>query len=387
MRSDSLFLFPDREVTRAEFDSVLGQQREVFAPGKTIFAGPGITLETNALLVLGPERNLTVVLGDSASGPAPATGGLGIFTTGTSGTPKLVWQDWARLRAPGLCVPERLRKSRWAVGYNPGSFAGLQVFYSAVESEGSLVYLPKDIEAACRRISETGVEILSSTPSYWKLLIRSWPKNLPKPKLKQATLGGEAVHQDVLDAIRETFAPEKTTHIYASSEVGTAIVVQDGREGFPSSFLERKGDVELRVRDGVLEVRSVRAMLGRGEIGDIAGQWFRTPDRVELRGDRAYFIGREDTVINLGGIKIVPEEIEAVINGLDGVEDSNVFAKKSPITGSVVVAEIVLKTGHSAAVPELRARLAEKLAHDRIPQMIRVVDKLKMNENGKKSKQ
>ena len=68
-----------------------------------------------------------------------------------------------------------------------------------------------------------------------------------------------------------------------------------------------------------------------------------TGDMVELRGDRYFFAGRHGGIINIGGLKVHPEEVEAVINRHPSVRMSLVRRRQSPVTGSVVVADVVLK--------------------------------------------
>jgi len=74
-----------------------------------------------------------------------------------------------------------------------------------------------------------------------------------------------------------------------------------------------------------------------------------TGDIVELRGERYYFVGRRDGVINVGGQKVHPEEVEAVINSHPQVRISQVRAKKNAIMGALVVADVVLNGETGAA--------------------------------------
>ena len=124
--------------------------------------------------------------------------------------------------------------------------------------------------------------------------------------------------------------------------------------GFPASLIgQRSSDVELKVEDGSLRIRSARtASRYLGKSADaLAGAdgFVDTRDMVELRGDRYYFVGRRDGIINVGGLKVHPEEVEAVINRHPSVQMSLVRARKSPITGALVVADVVVKSGSPAS--------------------------------------
>ena len=143
-----------------------------------------------------------------------------------------------------------------------------------------------------------------------------------------------------------------------------AFEVDDGLAGFPAALIGRRGGkAELRIEDGSLRIRSPRTAfryLGdRGALADADG-FVDTSDMVQLRDGRYHFIGRREGVINVGGQKVHPEEVEAVINQLPGVRMARVRAHRSPITGSLVVADIVLHP--SAGHPPFAAIETEILA-------------------------
>ena len=114
----------------------------------------------------------------------------------------------------------------------------------------------------------------------------------------------------------------------------------------PAAFVGGARDgVDMKIVDGSLNIRSPRTASryvgGRrtAALADDAG-FVDTGDMVERRGDRCFFVGRKGGIINIGGLKVHPEEIEAVINRHDEVRMSRVRARKSPITGAIVVAEV-----------------------------------------------
>src|SRR6202012_5128311 len=120
--------------------------------------------------------------------------------------------------------------------------------------------------------------------------------------------------------------------------------------------------VEMKVEEGSLRIRSTRtahAYIGRSAAALTDAEGFvDTGDMVELRGDRYYFVGRRGGIINIGGLKVHPEEIEAVINRQPEVRMSRAKSRRSPITGSVVVADVILADGTDAARgDEIRGRI------------------------------
>lgn len=187
-------------------------------------------------------------------------------------------------------------------------------------------------------------------------------------------LSGEIADQSILDHLRSFYPQATVAHAFASTETGVAFEVRDGLAGFPASLMEQPGgDVEIKVEDGSLKMRSSRtASCYLGEEGrplaDAAG-FVDTGDTLELRGDRYYFVGRRDGVINVGGMKVHPEEVEAVINRHPLVRMSLVRTRRNPITGAVVVADVVLQAGSdspSEPVDKLEDEILQ-LCHQVLP--------------------
>ena len=165
------------------------------------------------------------------------------------------------------------------------------------------------------------------------------------------------------------------------------------KEGFPADLIgpDRDG-VEMKVEDGSLRIRSRRAAhayVGRNA-ADLTGSdgFVDTGDMVELRGNRYYFVGRRGGIINIGGLKVHPEEIEAVINRHPEVRMSRARSRKSPITGGIVVADVILArdgdAGYSDCVrAEIVSSCRAALAPHKVPAMIRFVDQLDVTAVGK----
>jgi acyl-CoA synthetase (AMP-forming)/AMP-acid ligase II len=115
-----------------------------------------------------------------------------------------------------------------------------------------------------------------------------------------------------------------------------------------------------------------------------------TGDAIELRNCRYYFVGRRDGIINVGGLKVHPEEIEAVINRHPDVSMSLVKAKKNPVTGALVVADVVLKSQLQLAsnVPSALEQAIlqfcrQELALYKVPAVINFVSALAVAQTGK----
>ena len=206
-------------------------------------------------------------------------------------------------------------------------------------------------------------------------------------------LSGEIADQAVLDGLSRAFPEASIGHAYASTEAGVGFAVNDGLEGFPASMIGQNRDgVEMKVVDGSLRIRSTRtahAYVGRNAAALTDGDGFvDTGDMVELRGDRYHFVGRRGGIINIGGLKVHPEEIEAVINRHAEVRMSRARSRKSPITGSIVVADVILADGcdvsrSDAIRNEILADCRTSLAPHKVPAMIKFVSALDVTAAGK----
>jgi len=202
-------------------------------------------------------------------------------------------------------------------------------------------------------------------------------------------LSGEIADQAILDHLHAAFPTSDIAHAFASTEAGVAFDVGDGLAGFPATYLGRRGAVEMRVCDGSLRIRSSRNSFGY--LGDVPQPfddegYVDTGDIVELRDGRYHFVGRQGGVINIGGQKVHPEEIEAVINRHPEVQMSRVMARKNPIIGAIVVADVVVTAEHAAldAVKgQILAACRGTLARYKVPASIRFVPAIEVAASGK----
>lgn len=317
-----------------------------------------------------------------------------MLTSGTSGLPKIVSHTLDGLA--GAIVADgraRYRNATWATFYDIRRYGGLQIFLRAVIGGGSMV-LSEPGEAIAdhvARLRAGGVSHVSGTPSHWRKLLMSGATADFSPRYVR--LSGEIADQAVLDGLARAFPDASVGHAYASTEAGVGFAVDDGREGFPAALIGPNRDgVEMKVVDGSLRIRSHRtahAYVGAGAppLADTEG-FVDTGDMVELRGERYYFVGRRGGIINIGGLKVHPEEIEAVINRHDCVRMSRAQSRKSPITGAIVVADVVLAdgtdAGHQDAIRnEILTHCKDVLAAYKVPAVIRFVERLDVTAAGK----
>ncbi len=315
-----------------------------------------------------------------------------LLTSGTVGAPKLVVHTLASLTAP--IGGGKLNHAVWGTFYDIRRYGGLQIFLRAVLGGASLILSSgaEPVAAHLQRLGRDGVTHLSGTPSHWRRALMSPAIAAVSPRYVR--LSGEIADQAILDGLRATFPDAAIGHAYASTEAGVAFEVNDGRAGFPLTTLDHAAaGVEMKIVDGSLRIRSPRTAshyLGGAPapLRD-GGGFVDTGDMVEQRGDRYIFAGRRGGIINVGGQKVHPEEIEAVINRHPQVRMSLVRPRPSPVTGAIVIADVVLRTapGHTVADSKIKDDILElcrrTLPRHKVPAAISFVPTLDVASTGK----
>ncbi|ACL61487.1 long-chain fatty acid--CoA ligase [Methylobacterium nodulans] len=314
-----------------------------------------------------------------------------LLTSGTTGVPKMVVHDLEGLTGAIRPLPEGGAPPVWSTFYDIRRYGGLQIFLRGILGGGSLVLSAQDEPVAdfLRRLGRHGVTHLSGTPSHWRRALMSPALGAIRPSYLR--LSGEIADQALLDALRAAFPEAAIGHAYASTEAGVGFEVTDGREGFPESFLgPRDTGVELRVAEGALRIRSGRA--ARRYLGEEAPAlmdaegFVDTGDMVEIRDGRCRFVGRRGGIINVGGLKVHPEEIEAVINRHPRVLMALVEGRRNPITGALVTATVVLDPGEAApeaVTAEILAACRAALPAHKVPALVRIAKTLAVTQAGK----
>jgi acyl-coenzyme A synthetase/AMP-(fatty) acid ligase len=319
-----------------------------------------------------------------------------LFTSGTTGRPKLAVHS-----LDGLVGPSRsgAGEAIWSTFYDIRRYGGLQILLRALVGHHSMVLSSagESTVAFLSRAGEAGVTHISGTPSHWRRALISDATDRIAPSYVR--LSGEIADQAVLDRLRDAYPRATIIHAFASTEAGVAFEVRDGLAGFPASLLsDASVAAEMRVEDGSLRIRSTRnasRYLGTDAPALIGDDGFvDTGDLVELRsspaGDRYYFVGRRGGIINVGGLKVHPEAIEAVINRHPAVQVSRVSARRSPITGAIVVGEVVVSAAYAGgAMPfeetrsEILALCREQLPPHQVPALLRQVPSIEVAASGK----
>jgi acyl-coenzyme A synthetase/AMP-(fatty) acid ligase len=319
-----------------------------------------------------------------------------LFTSGTTGAPKMVMHSLAGLTGAIKPVSGSTATVVWGTFYDIRRYGGLQIFLRALHDGGSLVLSDAEepVGDFLVRLGCHGVTHMSGTPSHWRRALMSPSARAISPHYVR--LSGEIADQAILDSLAAFYPTARIGHAYASTEAGVGFDVNDGREGFPAAMIGAPGDVEMKVVDGSLRIRSSRTAAGyvgtgAAALADADG-FVDTGDMLERIDDRYHFAGRKGGIINVGGLKVHPEEVEGVINRHPQVRMSLVHPRRSPITGAIVVAEVVLREeakaeSSDARIGTLRGEILDlcraRLAQHKVPAMIRFVPALSVAASGK----
>lgn len=305
-------------------------------------------------------------------------------TSGTTGTPKLIAHTFTTLTR-SMTARNVGNDCVWGSLYSMRRFAGLQVFLQSWMCGTTLIVNEEDayLPDVLKGFIELGCNALSATPSMWrKLAMHTLFGGL---SLKQITLGGEIVDQPVLDMLAKQFPNARITHIYASTEAGVGFAVRDGIAGFPADYLmQSPSGIAMRIDEQ--NHLWFETKFSNIPLSDLQKTWIDSGDVVEIKSGRVLFLGRANGSINVGGNKVMPEEIESVIRELKSVAFVQVRARKSAILGNLVEAAIVPTPGKlldALFKKQVMTYCRSRLDSFKVPAFIVAADEIKLTNSGK----
>jgi acyl-CoA synthetase (AMP-forming)/AMP-acid ligase II len=306
-----------------------------------------------------------------------ATGrsGLVLFSSGSTGKPKGMLHDFERVmdkflvaRQPLVAIPFLMLDH----------FGGINTILAITASLGTVVTTQdRSVGAICDAIQRYGVQLLPTTPSFLTLLAATdLAQRYDLSSLQRITYGTETMPQATLDRIRARFPAVDLQQTYGLSEVG---VLRSHSRPDGSLWLRIGGaGFETQVRDGILWIRSGYRMVGylNAPSGFDAEGWFNTQDRVDVDGEWFRIMGRITDLINVGGQKVYPAEVEDVILAEPNIDDVVVVGLKHGLLGQIVVARVALHEPEPLADLRLRLRKAclARLAAYKVPAKVELMD-------------
>jgi acyl-coenzyme A synthetase/AMP-(fatty) acid ligase len=252
--------------------------------------------------------------------------------------------------------------------------AGIQVFFQALLNGNSIIRLfGLDTDKVHSEIGTHQISHISATPTFYRLLM---PCAKHFEAVQRITSGGEKFNEQTFENLKSIFPNAKITNVYASTEAGSLFASQDDVFSVPSQYEDM-----VRIEDNELSIHS--SLLGN--TGSSVAEWYNTGDLVEVVGQdplKFRFLNRKSEMINVGGYKVNPHEVEEAIMCLDGIKNARVYAKSNSVLGNLVCCEVVI---HDREITEaaIRTFLQTKIQEFKIPRFIRFVDELSTTRTGK----
>ncbi len=359
------------EVHREEFMDIAEVEVVI-----TFDQGDAWRLERRAVTVVNPLTTQLRAAGEP---------GLVLFSSGSTGKSKAALHNFTFLLDKFRVVRQRMTTLTFLLLDHIG---GINTLLYTVSNGGTIVSVPtRDPDVVCAAIAKYRVEMLPTSPTFLNLLLISEAyARHDLSSLKLVTYGTEVMPESTLQRVAEVFPNVKLQQTYGLSELGilrsksrdnNSLWVKVGGEGF-----------ETRVVDGLLHIRAKSAMLGylNAPSPFDAEGWMNTGDMVEVDGEYLRILGRQSEMINVGGQKVYPAEVESVLLRMANVKDVVVVGEKNPITGNIVTARFNLFEPEDlqAFKKRVRAFCRDKLAVFKIPAKIEIMDREQFNARYKR---
>jgi acyl-CoA synthetase (AMP-forming)/AMP-acid ligase II len=304
--------------------------------------------------------------------------GLILFSSGTTGEPKVIVHDFEKLLTKHRSANKRLRTLAFLMFDH---IAGIDTLFYVLFSGGTLIFSKeRSVNCICDLIEKYKVEVLPTSPTFLNLLVISKEyKNYDLTSLKIITFGSEVMPKYLLEKLKSIFCNVKIIQKYGISELGSP-----PSKSKNDNLLWIKMDSDqfrVKIVDGILFVKAETAMLGYLNAPNpfTYDGWFNTGDKVEVDGEYLKILGRESDIINVGGEKVYPAEVENIIGEIHNVAEVAVYGEKNQIMGNIVCARIKLlkEEDKKIFIRRLKKYCSSKLEIYKVPVKVKItVDKL-----------
>ncbi|BAI79867.1 AMP-dependent synthetase and ligase [Deferribacter desulfuricans SSM1] len=314
--------------------------------------------------------------------------GLILFSSGSTGKPKAMIHDFDNLVDSYEGRKEKNINTLIFLSFD--HIGGIDTIFRQF-SIGGTITIPysRSPDAICKVIEKHQVNVLPASPTFLNLLLISGIyKEYDLSSLNIIAFGAEPMPEYLLKELKKTFPKVNFQQKYGTSETNAVKVINKNNNGLYIKIDDL--NIEYKIVDDELWLRSKTQILGylNAPMDSFTEDgWFRTGDLVEVKQDGYLkIIGRSKEIINVGGEKVLPQEVENVILELDEVVDVMVYGESNPITGQTVVADIVLKDGidKKEAKKLIRKHCRSKLDNYKVPTKINFVEKISFGDRFKK---
>ncbi|MGV8114981.1 MAG: fatty acid--CoA ligase family protein [Lentimicrobium sp.] len=299
-----------------------------------------------------------------------------LYTSGTTGLPKKVEHTFHSLTR-WVRLDENRKEDIWGFAYNPTHMAGLQVFFQALMNLNTIVYLfGNSRDEIFDSIDRMQVTNISATPTFFRLLM---PVEKTFSSVKKITTGGEKFDIRLKSDLTKLFPQAKVRNVYASTEAGSLFsAVSDVFTISPESASF------IKIEAGELLIHE--SLLGYSESLLLKDGWYYSGDLVELIDNDPVsfrFIHRKNDLINVGGYKVNPSEVEEILNAHESIKIAKVYGRPNSVMGTILCCDIVLNDGFSLTVSQIREYLGKRLQPFKVPRIVNFTDRIETTRTGK----
>ena len=316
--------------------------------------------------------------------------GLILFSSGSTGAPKAMIHNLDTL--VDSYGDKKQKQINMLVFLMFDHIGGINTMLNILSMNATMI-IPQNRNAddICQLIEEYKIAVLPSSPTFLNLILinRSYEK-YDLSSLRMITYGTETMPEGLLGRLKAVFSKVRFLQTFGTSETGIAAT---SSKSSSSTFMKIDDEnLEYKIVDNELWLRSKTQILGylnRSMESFTNDGWFKTGDLVELDNEGFIkIIGRNKEIINVGGQKVLPSEVESVLLGMDEIEDCLVYGEQNAITGQSVSCDVVLKSGVKADGLKILVRkfCKDKLDSFKIPTRVNVVQKTEFTERFKKSR-
>jgi acyl-CoA synthetase (AMP-forming)/AMP-acid ligase II len=300
--------------------------------------------------------------------------GFLLFSSGSTGKPKAVLHSLERFLSKYDTPGKPLRTLGFLLFDH---VAGIDTLFYTLSCGGVLVLTNRrDPLTVCMLIQEHRVEVLPASPTFLHFLcISGVHENFDLSSLRIITYGSEPMNQTTLDRLATLFPQVRIIQKYGTSEFGSPRALSQGNDSL--WFKLKTDELAAKVIDSILWVKTETAMLGYLNAPspfDDHG-WLCTGDLVEQSGEWIRICGRQSDLINVGGEKVYPQEVENALLELDFIQDVIVKGESHPLTGQIVTAKINLCTvlDEKTVCKKIRQHCRKQLAPYKLPVKIEII--------------
>mgnify|MGYP002741704967 FL=1 len=316
--------------------------------------------------------------------------GLILFSSGSTGAPKAMIHNLDTL--VDSYGDKKQKQINMLVFLMFDHIGGINTILNILSMNATMI-IPQNRNAddICKLIEEYKIAVLPSSPTFLNLILinRSYEK-YDLSSLRMITYGTETMPEGLLNRLKTVFSKVKFLQTFGTSETGIAAT---SSKSSSSTFMKIDDEnLEYKIVDNELWLRSKTQILGylnRSMESFTNDGWFKTGDLVELDNEGFIkIIGRNKEIINVGGQKVLPSEVESVLLGMDEIEDCLVYGEQNAITGQSISCDVVLKHGIDDSGFKILVRkfCKDKLDSFKIPTRVNVVQKTEFTERFKKSR-